>query len=76
MKYYLIDPDNIDISVNNTFILKKSKAIEANMKKADKIIKERAFSVTIDLHVGKHNDQILTCDLSYDYIKINGDYRS
>ncbi len=71
-----LDPDNIDISINDVFILKKSKAVEGNMKKADKIITGKTFNVTVDLHKGKHKDHILTCDLSYDYVKINGDYRS
>ena len=30
----------------------------------------------LEFHQGEHSDFMLTCDLSYDYVKINGDYRT
>jgi len=30
--------------------------------------------VTVDLHLGEGEDTIYTCDLSYDYVKINAEY--
>jgi len=39
-------------------------------------LKQKAFAVTVDLKNGKAAAEILTCDLSLDYIKINADYRS
>jgi glutamate N-acetyltransferase/amino-acid N-acetyltransferase len=71
-----IIPHNIDILIERTPILKGSKAIQRNMSKADRLIRGKRFSVTVDLHAGRHIDRILTCDLSYDYVRINGDYRS
>lgn len=71
-----IFPHNIDVLIDGTAILKASRAIQKNMSKADKLIRAKRFSVIVDLHAGKHKDVILTCDLSYDYVKINGDYRS
>jgi glutamate N-acetyltransferase/amino-acid N-acetyltransferase len=32
--------------------------------------------VRIELHRGKAHATVWTCDLSYDYVKINADYRS
>ena len=34
------------------------------------------ITVRIDLHRGKAHATVWTCDLSYDYVKINADYRS
>jgi glutamate N-acetyltransferase/amino-acid N-acetyltransferase len=37
-------------------------------------MREREFEVKLDLRVGKSNATILTCDLSYDYVRINAEY--
>jgi len=41
-----------------------------------KILKEHDILVTIDLKSGLASDRMWTCDFSYDYVKINGSYRS
>jgi glutamate N-acetyltransferase/amino-acid N-acetyltransferase len=43
---------------------------------AKEILKEKAIEVIIDLHDGMVDITGWTCDLSYDYIKINASYRS
>jgi len=37
-------------------------------------MKEREFAVRLDLRLGKSTASILTCDLSYDYVRINAEY--
>ncbi len=37
-------------------------------------MKEREFAVRLDLRLGKSSARILTCDLSYDYVRINAEY--
>jgi glutamate N-acetyltransferase/amino-acid N-acetyltransferase len=32
--------------------------------------------VLVDLHVGEAYATVWTCDLSYEYVRINGEYRS
>ena len=32
------------------------------------------IDITIDLKCGKEWEEVLTCDLSYDYVKINAEY--
>ena len=39
-------------------------------------LKQREVKITIDLHKGKSSAAVWTCDLSYEYIKINAAYRS
>jgi glutamate N-acetyltransferase/amino-acid N-acetyltransferase len=43
---------------------------------ATEVLKQQRFTVTIDLHEGNAEVEVLTCDLSFDYVKINADYRS
>jgi glutamate N-acetyltransferase/amino-acid N-acetyltransferase len=39
-------------------------------------LKQREVQVGIDLHRGKGEAVVWTCDLSYEYVKINAAYRS
>jgi glutamate N-acetyltransferase/amino-acid N-acetyltransferase len=58
-------------------IVKNGSAVGKEAEEAaTKILKEKTFSVCIDLHVGGGCGEIYTCDLSLDYVKINADYRS
>jgi glutamate N-acetyltransferase/amino-acid N-acetyltransferase len=41
-----------------------------------RVMKQREITVRIDLHRGPAQSSVWTCDLSYDYVKINADYRS
>ncbi|MDO4223454.1 MAG: bifunctional glutamate N-acetyltransferase/amino-acid acetyltransferase ArgJ [Acinetobacter sp.] len=41
-----------------------------------KVMAQSEFSIRVDLARGDAQDTVYTCDLSYDYVKINADYRS
>jgi glutamate N-acetyltransferase/amino-acid acetyltransferase len=43
---------------------------------AAKVLNEKDITVYLDFHDGDHNATAFGCDLTYDYVKINGDYRS
>jgi glutamate N-acetyltransferase / amino-acid N-acetyltransferase len=40
------------------------------------VLKKKEFAVTVDLHLGSGSATVYTSDLSYDYVKINADYRT
>jgi len=40
------------------------------------VLKKPEFSVTVDLHLGSGSATVYTSDLSYEYVKINADYRT
>lgn len=44
--------------------------------KGQAVMKRPQITITIDLGQGTASDTVYTCDLSYDYVKINADYRS
>jgi len=61
----------------------KAKLVEKGLgqgKAADRdaslVLKQREFQIIIDLHKGKASSTIWTCDMSYEYVKINAAYRS
>jgi glutamate N-acetyltransferase/amino-acid N-acetyltransferase len=39
-------------------------------------MKNREIALKVALGLGKGRDRVLTCDLTKEYIAINGDYRS
>lgn len=45
-------------------------------EEAAKILHEDEIYIDIDLHQGDVSAKAWGCDLTYDYVKINGDYRS
>ncbi|UOD34974.1 bifunctional glutamate N-acetyltransferase/amino-acid acetyltransferase ArgJ [Deferribacteraceae bacterium V6Fe1] len=72
-----IDPDNIDIYFNELHYVSKSTIIDVNLEnKAHEIMKNSEYKITIDLNVGKKSFSVYTCDLTYEYVKINTDYRT
>ncbi len=40
------------------------------------VLKQKEFTVTVDLHLGSGRATVYTSDLSLDYVKINADYRT
>lgn len=45
-------------------------------EKAKEVLGEDEIYINIDLHQGEASAKAWGCDLTYDYVKINGDYRS
>jgi glutamate N-acetyltransferase/amino-acid N-acetyltransferase len=43
---------------------------------AQKVMKRKSYTLTADLNLGNGKAEILTCDLSHEYVTINGSYRS
>ncbi len=43
---------------------------------ASKVLAEDSIQILIDMHSGNESGVAYGCDLSYDYVKINGDYRT
>ena len=44
------------------------------LEKLAKVLKKDAFEVVVDLHLGKGESSVYTCDFSLDYVHINADY--
>lgn len=49
---------------------------EKEESKAAEKMKKKQLTITINLNQGRYKDRIITCDLTYDYIRINADYRT
>lgn len=45
-------------------------------EKASEVLSEKEIEILVDMHDGSAFAQAWGCDLTYEYVKINGDYRS
>jgi glutamate N-acetyltransferase/amino-acid N-acetyltransferase len=45
-------------------------------EKAHKVMKKESFSISVDLGIGEGEFTAYGCDLSYEYVKINAEYRT
>jgi N-acetylglutamate synthase/N-acetylornithine aminotransferase len=70
------NPENIDIFIGDLLVCKNGAAVNFDEKEARSILKEKEIEITLKLGEGKFSDKMWTCDLSYDYVKINGSYRT
>ena len=69
--------EKIKLFLNNLLVFEKglvSKKYDESL--ALKIMKKNQFSLTVDLKRGRETLTVLTTDFSYDYVKINAEYRS
>ncbi|MZH03523.1 MAG: bifunctional glutamate N-acetyltransferase/amino-acid acetyltransferase ArgJ [Nitrospinae bacterium] len=68
------DPDKVDILLNKNLLVKNGHPTNLSPKKLVKAMQQHEINITVDLHCGKEWEEVLTCDFSYDYVKINAEY--
>ncbi len=70
-------PEQVDIHFGDIMLVQGGRGCGRTFEAAaTTVMRQDEFSITIDLHLGRGNAQVLTCDFSYDYVKINADYRT
>lgn len=57
-------------------LFKEGIPIDFNEEKAKKILEDTDISILINLNTGTEEGFAFGCDLSYEYVRINGDYRT
>lgn len=57
-------------------LLNEGMPIAFNEDEAKKVLSEKELTILIEMDEGEEKATAWGCDLSYDYVKINGDYRS
>ncbi len=72
----VFDPNLTDISIGSMMFYRNGIALDFDEEKAKTLLKEKEIKISINLKMGKFSDRMWTCDFSYDYVKINGSYRS
>ncbi|MCR5776883.1 MAG: bifunctional glutamate N-acetyltransferase/amino-acid acetyltransferase ArgJ [Lachnospiraceae bacterium] len=74
------DPENIELwfegKNDKMLIFKDGVQADYSEEDATKILSEECVHVTADMKMGNEEATAWGCDLTYDYVKINADYRS
>lgn len=75
-----VDITKIDVAFEsvkgNLPVCKNGAGIPFSEEKAKEILLEDKINILIDLNDGEAEATAFGCDLTYDYVKINGDYRT
>lgn len=74
------DPENVDLyfesAAGKLQIIHNGVATDYSEEEATKILSEPKVTAIADIHMGEAEATAWGCDLTYDYVKINADYRS
>jgi len=72
-----LDQTKIDLYLDDVLVAKNG-GRDADYVEADgqRVMKQSEITVRVVLGRGEASDTVWTCDLSYEYVKINADYRS
>ncbi|WP_028164217.1 bifunctional glutamate N-acetyltransferase/amino-acid acetyltransferase ArgJ [Bradyrhizobium elkanii] len=69
--------DKLSISFNGIRVAKSgARDPSYNEAEVSQAMKEPKIQIKVNLGLGKGRDRVLTCDLTKEYVAINGDYRS
>ena len=75
-----IDIHNIDVTFESKKgyleVCKKGVPLSFNEEKAKKVLGDDEITILIELNIGEGRATAWGCDLTYEYVRINGSYRS
>ena len=73
-------PEHVDVAfcsqAGSILVCKQGDGVDFDEDKAKTILTEKEVIIDVDLHEGDESAECWGCDLTYDYVKINGDYRT
>lgn len=74
------DPNRVEVSiaddVKTILIFKDGSAVDYSEAEATEVLSKPVVNIVADIKMGESSAIAYGCDLSYDYVKINADYRS
>jgi len=75
-----VDVNKVDVSFRSKAgeiaVCKNGAGVEFSEEKAKEILTESEIDILVSLNSGAGTAEAWGCDLTYDYVKINGDYRT
>jgi glutamate N-acetyltransferase / amino-acid N-acetyltransferase len=72
-----LDQTKIDLFLDDVHVVHDGgRRTQYREEDGARVMKQAEITVRVDLNRGKAQTTVWTCDLSYDYVKINADYRS
>jgi glutamate N-acetyltransferase/amino-acid N-acetyltransferase len=70
------DPEKVDIFLGDVQVAREGGSLEFSEELALEALRQSTVKITLDFKSGRGSATAWGCDLSYDYVKINADYRT
>jgi len=70
------DPEKLSLFYEDKPVVEKGRDAGTPEKELSDLMSKGDFSVILDLNAGSSDYEIWTCDISYEYVKINADYHT
>ncbi len=75
-----VDPQTIDVTFispkGSILVCRNGAGVPFSEEKAKEILLEKEITILVNLNLGTVASDAWGCDLTYDYVRINGDYRT
>ncbi|HNR66501.1 MAG TPA: bifunctional glutamate N-acetyltransferase/amino-acid acetyltransferase ArgJ [bacterium] len=71
-----IQPEKIQIRFAGIVVAEKGQAIDYDRIAMQKALQEAEVEIEARLGIGQYRARVYTCDLSYDYVRINAEYHT
>lgn len=68
------DPAKVELKIGGISVFRKNEPQKFDLRLLEEAFSKKEIEMTIRLNAGKESARVFTCDLSYDYVKINGEY--
>lgn len=72
----IFNPETVDVYIGDILMCQNGTGMKFDEQEALSVLKKNEIFITVDLKMGDAEDTMWTCDFSYDYVKINGSYRT
>ena len=70
------DPDKVNIFIGDVQVAQNGMGLEFDEAKATETLKQKKVNILVKFNIGNEEATAWGCDLTYDYVSINADYRS
>lgn len=70
------DPEKVDIFLGDLIVAQAGRGVAFSEEKAKEILGIKDVHISLNLHIGEEHATAWGCDLTHEYITINGSYRS
>ncbi|WP_428845472.1 bifunctional glutamate N-acetyltransferase/amino-acid acetyltransferase ArgJ [Azotosporobacter soli] len=70
------DPEKVSLTIGGLPVVKEGQGVADQTGALKDVMAEHDINVVVDLGVGSEAATVWTCDFSYEYVKINGEYHT
>ena len=73
-------PEHVDVAFRSAageaLVCRQGDGVDFDEDLAKRVLSQKEVVIAVELHEGEYSAECWGCDLTYDYVKINGDYRT